>query len=690
MSRLIVRGRDDADRPFPIEKEVVSIGRTEENDIPVREPGSSRHHCKILKTGGGFKLVDLGSRNGTLVNGARVQWKLLEEGDEIAIGATRIYFERAPAVVPVATTGETQATAPVDAPTPAPEAPAEPPAPPDVRPPDFAAEEVEKYRTLLDINKAINSELGEKRLFDRILDAAIRVTGAERGFLILREKGGKVAVKTARNLDREAVRRAEEKISKSVLREVLANGASLRVDDAGRDGRFRAAESVVDMNLAAILAAPLRARDGVIGAIYLDHRFRADGFTAGHLALLEVVADQAAVAVENARLFEENLAKQEELARANRELEELSAGLREKVASQVEELNDMRRIVEERGRAALTHGYPDIVTRSPKMLEVLGVVDRVTSSSVPVLIQGESGTGKELVARALHFNGPRKARSFVAQNCAAVPGPLMESEFFGHVRGAFTGADRDKPGLFELADQGTIFLDEIGEMDFDLQSKLLRVLQNGELRRVGAKEPRKVDVRLVSASNRDLQALCREGKFRTDLYYRIAVVHIDLPPLRERREDVPLLAQHFLERSLRRRAAPGRPEPARREFAPEALQILARYHWPGNVRELENEVERALALSSGRIEAEHLSPHVRDPKPARGPAAAPAAPGGADTLDLRELVNRATEDVERRAIGEALRRTSWKKIEAAALLGVSRPTLDAKIEKYGLKREDLP
>jgi transcriptional regulator with GAF, ATPase, and Fis domain len=672
MSRLIVRSRD-GERLYELDREVVSIGRAEENDVRVLEPDSSRHHCKILRTGAGFKLVDLGSCNGTLVNGAKAQWKLLEPGDVIAIGATRIYFDRVPPA-PEPTSATASAPA-VDVEAPPPAAPE-----PLAAPPPLEAGDVAKYRRLLEINKAIISELDTRRLLERILDAAIAVTGAERGFLILREKG-ELKVKAARNLDREAVRRAEAKISKSVLREVLGNGTSLRVDDAGKDGRFRAAESVVDMNLAAILAAPLRApREGVIGAIYVDNRFRVESFTDAHQALLEAVADQAAIAVLNARLFEENLAKQEELRRAQAELEALNASLREKVALQGAELTEIRRLVA--AGPALAHDYAEIVTRSPKMHEVLAVIDRVVDSAVPVLILGESGTGKELIARALHRNGPRRAHPFVAQNCAAIPASLMESELFGHARGAFTGADRDRPGLFEAADGGTIFLDEIGEMDVEMQSKLLRVLQDGEVRRVGGTTSKRVDFRLICATNRDLQALCREGRFRTDLYYRIAVIQIGLPPLRERREDIPLLARHFLERA-QARAGTGAPV---RELSEEAVRLLARYQWPGNVRELENEVERAFALASGRIEPEHLSQHVRDPRPLRSGAAG----GPHATLDLRALLSRAQEQVERAAIEEALRRTKWKKVDAAALLGVSRPTLDAKIEKYGVKKDGSP
>jgi transcriptional regulator with GAF, ATPase, and Fis domain len=687
MVRLLVRARN-VERVYEFEKDVVAVGRAEDNDLRVHEPESSRHHCKFEKGEDGvFRLIDLGSRNGTLVNGLKVSAKVLEPGDAIVIGGTSIFYER----LPTELTGDTVASDAV----------------PDetvvfaerIDPPDIGTGELEKYRKLFEINKAITRELDVKKVLERVLDAAIHVTGAERGFLLLMEKG-ELKMRVSRNVDRETVKRAEGKVSKSVLKEVVTRGVALRIDDAGRDDRFRMADSVVDMNLASILAAPLKTREGVIGAIYLDNRFKKGSWTDAHLGLLDVISDQAAIAVENARLFEENLAKQAQLTRAHAELEELNNALKAKVESQSIELVEVRSLLEERRREyQLKFNYDAIVTRSPKMLEIFAILDRVTDSTVPVLVQGESGTGKELIARALHFNGPRKAKQFVSQNCAAIPGSLMESEFFGHVRGAFTGAEREKPGLFEIADGGTIFLDEIGDMDLDMQTKLLRVLQGGELRRVGAKEFKKVDVRVISATNRDLQQLIRIGKFREDLYYRLNVINVHLPPLRERREDIPVLAGHFLERARARTDA----EP--REVTEEAMRLLMRYDWPGNIRELENEVERMNALSQGRIGPELLSPAIASAKP-RDPTGisgvfgmAGGLTGGGmsggtgsgdkplDTLELRDLVQRETESIERRAIAEALRRTKWKKTEAAAMLGISRPTLDAKIEKYGLTKD---
>ncbi len=244
-----------------------------------------------------------------------------------------------------------------------------------------------------------------------------------------------------------------------------------------------------------------------------------------------------------------------------------------------------------------------MVGESPPMQELFDLIGRVAPSDVPVLIQGETGTGKELVAKALHQHSNRRENRFLAENCAAVPANLLESELFGHKRGAFTGAVQDRQGHFVAADGGTVFLDEIGDMPLEMQAKLLRVLQDGEVRPVGANKTHRVDVRIVAASNKDLPEMCRQGEFREDLYFRLAVVTLQLPPLRDRGADIEHLARFFLERFAREQGRDA-------AFTPEAMAALRAYPWPGNVRELENEVQRALALSTGDIDLSDLSPRV--------------------------------------------------------------------------------
>ena len=323
-------------------------------------------------------------------------------------------------------------------------------------------------------------------------------------------------------------------------------------------------------------------------------------------------------------------------------------------------------------RAEERFSFGKIVGRSPSMREVYDLIEKVKDSKVSVLITGESGSGKELVASAVHFNSQRKHKPFIAQNCSAFSESLLESELFGHVKGAFTGALRDKPGLFELADGGTLFLDEIGEMKPLLQAKLLRVLQDGTFTPVGATKPKKVDVRVVAATNRDLEAMIKDGGFREDLYYRLNVIRIKLPPLRERQVDIPALIESFIEKASKRDEKP------RKSFTPELIAALSAYRWPGNVRELENEVERLLLLSG---EAQTVGAEFADPRLTGGGEVGADAPASGTLED-------AVTSVERKLIASTLEKTKWNKSEAARVLGVSRSNLIEKVKHYGLEKDE--
>ncbi|MBI3028811.1 MAG: sigma-54-dependent Fis family transcriptional regulator [Candidatus Rokubacteria bacterium] len=317
-------------------------------------------------------------------------------------------------------------------------------------------------------------------------------------------------------------------------------------------------------------------------------------------------------------------------------------------------------------KGVLTHRDPPavMVGESPPIRELMGVVERVAQSGSAVLVLGESGTGKELVARSLHLGSPRAARPFISVNCGAMPAPLLESELFGHVKGAFTGAVATKVGLMEAADGGTLFLDEIGEMSPAMQVRLLRALDSGEVRRVGAERAFHVDVRVVAATARDLERDASEGRFRSDLYYRISAVVLRLPPLRERRSDIPLLIQHFAGRPRRG----GRPL----AFSPAALDLLARYAWPGNIRQLQNVIERLHILNDGDdIRPEDLPPEIR----------AEATPAPADPSRL------SLEEVERLHVARVLEATGWNKSQAARVLEIDIKTLNKKIRDYRISRD---
>src|SRR6267154_2222674 len=342
----------------------------------------------------------------------------------------------------------------------------------------------------------------------------------------------------------------------------------------------------------------------------------------------------------------------------------------------------LRRALKER------FGYSNIIGKSEKILKVLDLVTQVAASRSTILIQGESGTGKELIAKAIHLKSQRVDRAFVPVNSGSMPVDLLESTLFGHMRGAFTSAIASKKGLFEVADQGTIFFDEIGTISMETQAKLLRVIQEREFMRLGGTEQIKVDVRIVAASNVELLTLVREGRFREDLYHRLNVIHLQIPPLRDRREDVPLLLAHFLERYCQENAKP------LRQFTPAAMKLMMDYDWPGNVRELENVVERAVVLSTQeRVDADLLPETIRSKEIARGVRMQPSEflpplPGetrsrsGADhsSPSLFQIM----DEIERRIIVEMLERTAWNQTEASERFLIPLSTLNQKIKRLGI------
>jgi transcriptional regulator with GAF, ATPase, and Fis domain/tetratricopeptide (TPR) repeat protein len=512
------------------------------------------------------------------------------------------------------------------------------------------------WERLVRINTRLNSELRIGPLLDLIMDTAIDITSAERGFLLVADRKGKLRIRSARNIDRERLDRDERDYSRSVAVSAYETGEPIVATDAQDEEQFRGLHSVVALELRYILAVPLNVKGRATGTIYVDSR--AGGrFDETRLALLRALADQAAIALTNARLSAENRRRQQRIARLNKKLEG-------QLRAREGELKQARRDLKQRTEDLATrYSYEGIIGRSREMAEVFRTLDRITATDLPVVIQGESGTGKELVARAIHFNGPRKAKPFVAENCAAIPETLLESVLFGHVRGAFTGAIRDSRGLFAEADGGTLFLDEVGDMPLPMQAKLLRVLQDGEVRPVGGNKAVKVDVRILVASNADLTALVASGAFREDLFYRLNVIPVRLPPLRKRQEDIPLLAEHF--------AAKHRPDDVPR-MTQVALEALIDYPWPGNVRQLENELMRASVLCADVLDVEHLSEEVLG-----GASLISEAP---ESLEMEPQLN----SLKRRLIQLALKRSRGNRTKAAEQLGVSRYGLQKMMTRLGL------
>ncbi|HTQ26459.1 MAG TPA: sigma 54-interacting transcriptional regulator [Candidatus Binataceae bacterium] len=461
----------------------------------------------------------------------------------------------------------------------------------------------------------------------------------------------------------------------------LKGGKALVVNDAQNDPRlYHGIDKMTGLVTRNVLAAPLSTRQGTIGVVEVVNGRGPQGFTDDDLTFIEAISGSIAIAIENARLYTQ--------------VRESEANLRAQVGA-------LRRDL------ARVDGFAEIVGTSPAMAEVLRLMETAAASPITVVIQGETGTGKELVARGLHRASARSDRPFLALNCAAMPEPLLESELFGHRRGAFTGAIRDNPGLFRAAAGGVVFLDEVADMPLPMQAKLLRVLEEQEVVPLGDSFPRKVDVRVLSATNRDLRAEVTAGRFREDLYYRLAVFPISLPPLRDRREDIALLATRFLAIAAEQQRKPVA------GIDPATLELLTQYDWPGNVRELRNEIERAVALTRANqnITPENLSPRLRPHHPQvtqvngisaghpgpgqkRGAQASPlrslAAPAPAETPDSAEEdvkgpLRRARAAFEADYIARVLDQHNGNVSRAAVALGLSRASLQKKMKEYGLR-----
>lgn len=512
-----------------------------------------------------------------------------------------------------------------------------------------------RERSFYEIAKSIHSILDLDLLLDRLLELAIESTHAEKGLILLRDRDGNLITRAARGMARESVEDATD-ICKSVIAQVAGGGEPVLATDASTDDRFRERRSVISFHIRTLMCVPLEVRDEVVGAVYVDGRGSAS-FSAEDLDYLVSFAHLAAIAVENARLL------------GRLKAENLS----------------LRREVESGS------GFKGLLGRSEAMEKVKRLMEKVASTSASIFLSGDTGTGKAVIARAIHYASERRSRPFVTVDCGALPENLLESELFGHKRGAFSGAISDRIGLIEEAEGGTLFLDEVTNTTLDLQAKLLRVLQEGEIRRVGENEVRKVDVRIIAATNADIRRAVDDGKFREDLFYRLNVVPIEVPPLRERRDDIPHLAMHFLKRSCERA---GR---AASSFTAEAMRLLERMPWKGNVRELENLVEKAVVLAERHpIDASFLAslfpgvPAGEGTQVAEAPAPGmkPSSSDETTNLSLEEFDQR-WRDAERAYLTDLVERSSWNLSAAARLAAVrNRNTLISRLKKHGIRRPE--
>lgn len=442
-----------------------------------------------------------------------------------------------------------------------------------------AANNGNDLKTIIQINRIINAEHDVEHLLKMVLTYALELTRAEAGFVLLLTDDGSFEVKASINAKADD----EEKISMSIAKAAIESGEIINSADALSDDRFDNSESVVLNELKSVLCLPIRSKNKSIGVFYLDNRYRVNAFAESNVLLVNAFCDQVGIALENARLISD--------------LTEAKEKLQVRLTETSAELAEAKAILKEESETYKTrYVYKNIIATSKSMQDIFKLLDKVTETNLTICIHGESGTGKELVAKALHYNNPqREKKRFVAINCGAIPANLMESEMFGHKAGSFTGATGDKKGLFEEANGGTLFLDEIGELDMQLQVKLLRVLQEGEVQRIGEARSIKIDVRVVCASHRNLQEMVKQGKFREDLFYRLCQMKIDLPPLRERREDIPLLAKHFVDKFRKSNNLNDTIE-----VPPVFMKALVEYEWTGNIRELENLISVACALREGK------------------------------------------------------------------------------------------
>ena len=657
---------DGARSEVDLDKAVISIGRALDNDVRLTSTMVSRHHARIEAQGEEAWIIDLGSANGTLVNGERIDRRLLAPADEIALGGTggvRVVVgtpDDDVARTVVLSTNEEEGEVGLRTLT------------------GEARRERENLRVFAKITRELVGQTKLLPLLRLIVDSAVALVGGERGFVLLAEESGegagppdveRMTVSVARSFDHTDVVVPRSRLSMGIARRVVEEDRPVLSLDAGQDERFDGMASVEELRLRSVLCLPIRSPEGAVrGVLYVDNRLQFGAFDQEDLELVELFAAQAAIAIKNARLVAELRERNHRLVESRGQIERLNEQLGRKVRDRDTELAVVRaELGRERGR----YDYNSIVGASDAMRKIFQQLDRIIESDLPVLIHGESGTGKELIARAIHYNGARKAKAFVTENCAALPDTLLESELFGHARGAFTGAYKTKKGLLEQAHGGTLFLDEIGDMSPEMQKKLLRVLQEGEFRVLGSDRVVNVDVRVLAASNRSLEELVREGRFREDLYYRIAVLSVNLPALRERRDDVPLLAEHLLARAAREA---GQEVP---HLPHEVVARLVSHDWPGNVRELENEMRRLVVLAASEVQLEHLSEAVRE-----GRSAAGTPLDGAAVLQSGDIKS-AIADLERRSIDAALAQAGGNKSRAAKALGISRFALQRKLEKYG-------
>jgi len=581
-------------RVFGIYKRVTSIGRAGANDVVIDSASVGAHHAQVVFDGRDFAVASVDPDVALLVNGKKKKKSKIFHNDKLTLGDVDLVFSLYDESASRDPGAEGQAS---------------------------ETSEIEGMLKLSDFNRRLLEIREIPHQIEALLDAVIDVVHANKGFVILL-RDGDPEIAAARNVDRETVPDAVTQLSDSILRRCIDTRQPLIVSDAVNDTMFNSSQSVLNLQLSSVMVAPLIAQGQLLGLIYVGNDNVVNLFEQSSLEVLTVFAGQASLILQNAILLNQLTTDRDRIA---------------------EELEAQR--------------FGDIIGSCPSLQEVFRRVEKVAAADINVLITGETGTGKELFARELHRRSNRAEGPFIVVNCGAIPENLMESELFGHVRGAFTGAISTRQGSFQAADGGTLFLDEIGEMPLALQVKLLRALQERVVVKVGDTKPQSVDIRVLAATNRDLEASIKEGTFREDLYYRLNVVNLHLPPLRERGDDIAILAKFLLNKYAAEFGAPVK------GFTPKALEAMHGYDWPGNVRQLENRIKKAIVLADKILI-------------------------GAEDLDLggdqqRAIVplTQAREDFTRKYILEVLERNGGNRTRTARDLGVDPRTVFRYLER---------
>ncbi len=588
---------DGEPRRFEIKKKLSTIGRGKNNDLCIADDAMMPQHAHILADGKAHVISSLDPKATIVVNGRPRRNYQLADGDIITLGDTELTYDGRTETVKLMETSSRPAK--------------------KKKPQDD-----ERFNRLFGFAEKLLAGQPLSSLFKNLLDSVIQATGATKGFLVV-IRDGSITIPAARNVDKVDLGDDPKQISDTIVAQVMRERRPLIISDALADSILGQSKSVVDLKLSSVMCVPLVAKNLLIGCLYLGNDRVTDLFDEGDLSQLTVYAAWASIIVQNALLL------------------------------------DQLRSDNERLREALAKGTGKIIGSCPEIMAMFRTLERVAPTDISVLVLGETGTGKELVAREIHALSPRRDAPFVSINCGAIPENLLESELFGHVKGAFTGALAHKIGKFEAAEGGTLFLDEIGEMPLTLQVKLLRVIQDRVIQKVGDVREQPVDIRIISATNKDLDEEVKARRFREDLYYRLNEISLSLPPLRERGDDIAEIALYLLKRYAAEYGGKGT------GFSQDALRSLRNYFWPGNVREMENRIKKAMVMSDRAL----IGPDDL----------------GFSTEQVRprfKTLAEAREEFQVEYIREALMAHNWNKAQTAKTLDVDPRTIFRYVEKF--------